>query len=52
MGLVTSSISFIRWFPALVALPFAIPAYAQTARIEIHAVRTTTLTDEQFLRQG
>jgi dienelactone hydrolase len=49
MKLVTGAASFIQWFPALLALLFAIPADAQTARIEIHPVRTTTLTDEQFL---
>lgn len=44
-----SSKSLTQWFLSLTALLIAIPAYAQTARIEIHAVRTTTLTDEQFL---
>lgn len=27
----------------------AVPAWAQTARIELYSIRTTTLTDEQFL---
>jgi dienelactone hydrolase len=33
----------------LVALSLPLPAHAQTARIELHAFRSTTLTDEQFL---
>ncbi len=34
---------------AFVTLQSPTASYSQTARIEIHAVRTTTLTDEQFL---
>lgn len=45
----TSIKSLIQWLPVLAALVIAIPTYAQTARIELHAIRTTTLTDEQFL---
>jgi dienelactone hydrolase len=33
----------------LAALSLPLPAHAQTARIELHAFRSTTLTDEQFL---
>jgi dienelactone hydrolase len=33
----------------LAAMTLPLPAHAQTARIEIHAMRTTTLTDDQFL---
>jgi dienelactone hydrolase len=41
--------SLTQWFLCLTALLIAISAHAQTARIEIHALRSTTLTDEQFL---
>lgn len=34
---------------AAAALSLAVPAYAQTARVELHSIRTVTLTDEQFL---
>ncbi|HKA39217.1 MAG TPA: dienelactone hydrolase family protein, partial [Burkholderiales bacterium] len=33
----------------LMALLLPLPAHAQTARIELHAFRSTTLTDQQFL---
>ena len=41
--------SLTQWFPCLTALLIAFSAHAQTARIEIHPLRTVTLTDEQFL---
>lgn len=46
---ITRHALLFRCFINLAALPLAVPAFAQTARIEIHAVRTTTLSDEQFL---
>lgn len=41
--------SLMSWLLVLGALIIAAPAIAQTARIELHAIRSTTLTDEQFL---
>ena len=41
--------SLTPWFLCLTALLIANSAQAQTARIEIHAFRTVSLTDEQFL---
>jgi dienelactone hydrolase len=35
---------------AISVLIIAISAHAQTARIELHAIRSSTLTDEQFLK--
>ena len=41
--------SLIPWLALLSALSLPLPSSAQTARIEIYALRTTTLTDDQFL---
>jgi dienelactone hydrolase len=43
------SVSLIPSLALLSALSLPLPASAQTARIEIYALRTTTLTDDQFL---
>jgi hypothetical protein len=39
----------LMWFAPVAALALAIPVLAQTTRIEIHPIRSMTLTDEQFL---
>ena len=39
----------LHWLAFAVAFLLSVPTLAQTARIEIYALRTTTLTDDQFL---